>query len=1066
MLLKKVLLSSLFLISSVVLAFSQSVTVHGTVTNDMGDPEQDIVILATAWFSDSSVVMITMTTDGAGQYSGSLASPGPDIHGWLEVSMVDCWGTTITQNFEIFTGSEDFTADFNYCEDFMMDSCLVIILEEWNPGNEYELVAWSPPGETPTYLWSTGDTTQSIFPQESGQYCVTATFPNCTWEDCVEVQFDSNGVCFVYITITQENDSVYVLNAIHSGNNPVEYFWSNGDTTQTIVVGPGTYCVAAFDADGCGDTTCVILDDFEFCEVYVWENPNGGLVAEGFGEPPLTYVWSTGETTQTIFPNAEGLYCVTATDVNGCSASSCYQYNWGQDTFCFVYIHPILSDSNGLALQAVGYTDADTWLYTWSTGETSETIYPSDPDATYCVTMTDSNGCETDACFDFADYCYAGIDVQYVDTNVAILSVWIDSIFYVPGAPEPAYLWSTGDTSPLLTVNESGEYCVTVTIGNTCVTESCTYIDFDSIGMDCSVWVYAYPDSMGNWVAYAQPWGAGTFTYEWTNGETTQEIELESPNEFMCVTVTSSFGCEATACVDSLMQLCDVYINVSYENDIAVLTASVWSYDDPISLDWSTGETGYEITVDESGTYCVVLTTPTCVFTACAEVFFWNVDSCGVFISYDTDSIEVLYTANPWGVPPFTYLWSNGGTTQSVVINPGEPHLCVTVTDASGCEATACTYPLDSCDISIYYSDDPVPSLHISSLDPIIEVVWSTGDSSEWIEVPGPGTYCAEVTTSFGCYEYLCYTIDSIPIGLQNVIEGAVFGDTLSHANGWVTFYAYVPNSVEPFIAVDSVPLTPNGGFQSAPLPDGLYLAKAVLTPGSEEAQDYLPTYHLNATNWHDAIPISLPKMQSYHDIFMVPTTDFNGGGVIGGVVTDGNDIMGHAGPEVRGGSAGLPGVEIIISNAQGEPLHYTWTQEDGAYIFENLPLGTYRITYDVPGLSSPEIWVTLTAENPERLQINIEIEGGTVAVKDLDTEEVILFPNPAREEINIPVPVAQTTYQVQLVDMQGRIMEAGSVNSMNGIIHIDVRSYAPGLYYVQLTDDRVMYYGRFIKQD
>ena len=206
---------------------------------------------------------------------------------------------------------------------------------------------------------------------------------------------------------------------------------------------------------------------------------------------------------------------------------------------------------------------------------------------------------------------------------------------------------------------------------------------------------------MGNWIAYADPWGFGDFTYEWSNGETTQQVELESPNEFMCVTVTSSFGCEATACVDSLMQLCDVYINVSYENDIAILTASVWSYDDPISLDWSTGETGYEIVVDESGTYCVVLTTPTCVFTACAEVWLWNWDSCGVTISYSVDPIPVEYTANPWGTAPFAYLWSNGDTTQTVIVDFGDPDLCVTVTDATGCVAVACTYPIDSCAISI-----------------------------------------------------------------------------------------------------------------------------------------------------------------------------------------------------------------------------------------------------------------------------------------------------------------------------------------------------------------------------
>ncbi len=1068
MAIRKLLLASLFLTFFCALAIAQNmVTFHGTVTDNDGAPQEDVSILATAYFSDSSVVMLTLMTDNQGEYEGEIDTPGPNFLGWLAVSMVDCWGTTQTQNFQILTGSEDFTADFNYCEEFLMDSCLVLVLEEWHPGNELELVAWNPLGQNAEYLWSTGDTTQSIFPQSSGTYCVEATFPwGCSWTDCIEVSLDSNDFCFVYITTTQENDSTYTLVAQHTGIGPIEYFWSTGDTTQMITnVGQGTYCVAAFDASGCGDTTCIILDGFDFCEVYVWENPNGGLTAEGFGEPPITYLWSTGDSTQTIYPNAYGLYCVTATDVNGCSAESCYDYFNQQDS-CFVYINAIVSDSNSLALEAIGISSAQTLFYEWNTGETTQIIYPTDPNQTYCVTLTDSEGCVSSACFDFGNYCYSWIDVDYVDTTLAVLSVWIDPIFLLPGSPQPSYLWSNGDTGPVLTVNESGMYCVTVTVGNNCVSESCAYVDFDSLGVDCDVWVYTFVDSSGNWTAQASPWGFGDFEYLWSNGETTQSIELDFPEQYACVTVTSSFGCTAVACADSLMQICDASITVAYHNNIAILTASVWSLEDSVDLIWSTGETEYSIVVETAGTYCLTINTPNCTFTTCADVNFGNTDSCGVWIAYDFDPLGILYSANAYGTSPLSYMWSTGDTTQSVLIDLAPPGICVTVTDAIGCVATACAYPNDSCAVQIYYEAQPVPSLHIDSYDPIASVIWSTGDSTEWIPISGSGIYCAEVTTIFGCSANVCYAVDSIPPGIQNVISGVVFGDTLTQAKGWVNFYAFNPNSGKAFIAVDSVQINPNGSYVSSELPDGVYIVKAIMTPGTQAAEDYLPTYYATATKWQQAKPIGLPAAPVSRDIFLKHTTGFNGGGVIAGYITDGKNIVAGEEAEIRGNLAGLPNVEVIIRNVQGVALHYAWSLENGAYRFSKLPFGTYRISYEIPGVTSPDIWVTLTPENPERTQVNLIVDGGTVAVIEPVLEEVKLYPNPAKYEVNIPVDVTSTKFTMQLVDMQGKVVKAGSVTNENGVINIDVRNFAPGLYHINLRGDQVIYYGRFIKQD
>jgi hypothetical protein len=127
------------------------------------------------------------------------------------------------------------------------------------------------------------------------------------------------------------------------------------------------------------------------------------------------------------------------------------------------------------------------------------------------------------------------------------------------------------------------------------------------------------------------------------------------------------------------------------------------------------------------------------------------------------------------------------------------------------------------------------------------------------------------------------------------------------------------------------------------------------------------------------------------------------------------------------------------------------------------VPTGSAMI---LPGLHSPDVWVTLSPENPEVLQVTLIVNQGSTAVDDLETEEIKLYPNPAKEEINIPVPVANTTFDIQLIDMQGKVVHAGSVRNQNGVFTVDVSSFATGLYHVNLKGDQRVYYGRFVKQD
>jgi protocatechuate 3,4-dioxygenase beta subunit len=145
--------------------------------------------------------------------------------------------------------------------------------------------------------------------------------------------------------------------------------------------------------------------------------------------------------------------------------------------------------------------------------------------------------------------------------------------------------------------------------------------------------------------------------------------------------------------------------------------------------------------------------------------------------------------------------------------------------------------------------------------------------------------------------------------------------------------------------------------------------------------------------------------------------------------------------------------VVVLLNDIYGQPLDYAITDETGNYKFENLPFGTYRLSFDIPGLTSPDVWVTLSASEPEKLQVMIIAENGASAVNEPAAEAIHLYPNPAKEQINMALPGSNAIYEIQVLDMQGRIVYAGSARNYNGILSIDVNQYSDGLYHINLGE-------------
>lgn len=189
-------------------------------------------------------------------------------------------------------------------------------------------------------------------------------------------------------------DSV-ILNA---GSGYSSYSWSNGATSQTVVISAsGTYSVTVSNGGTCNASSTNTI--------VVTVNPTPTPVITSSGSTTLcagdsivldagtgysTYLWSTNATTQTINVNTAGNYSVTVTDATGCTGTS---------TPMSVSVNnpvPTISALDTTVFCAGGDVDLDAGsgfsTYLWSNGEITQTINV-DSGGNYSVTVTDAAGC-------------------------------------------------------------------------------------------------------------------------------------------------------------------------------------------------------------------------------------------------------------------------------------------------------------------------------------------------------------------------------------------------------------------------------------------------------------------------------------------------------------------------------------------------------------------------------------------------------------------------------------------------------------------------------------------------
>lgn len=262
-----------------------------------------------------------------------------------------------------------------------------------------------------------------------------------------------------------------------------------------------------------------------------------------------SYMWSTGETTQSIEVYESGTYWVQV-------ETSCGPLT---DTAEVIFVEDsVISSSTDIhicftelpyTIEAFGGYDT----YFWSTGDTSTSIVVNEAGTYYLSAYTECAHFVDSFVLDVTEPLDIGLDLG--PDTLLCAGTWSLTLAAPPGYD--AYAWNTGDTSTSITVSAPGNYAVYV------YTECEVFNDIISVTIDPD---FGAAISLGEDLELCPPAGITSFNliaaeglpnYIWNTGDTASSIAVTEPGIY---SVTSTLPC-STISDEVVVTLCnEIYI--------------------------------------------------------------------------------------------------------------------------------------------------------------------------------------------------------------------------------------------------------------------------------------------------------------------------------------------------------------------------------------------------------------------------------------------------------------------------------------------------------------------------
>ena len=599
--------------------------------------------------------------------------------------------------------------------------------------------------------------------------------------------------------------------------------------------------------------------------------------------------------------------------------------------------------------------------YEWGPdGETSPTI-TKNATATISVEVTTSEGCIWS---DTVEFLVNPLPEPFIESDTICDG---DTPIIFDAGDYFEYDWSSGETTQTIEPASSGDYTVEVTDTNGCKENTAfNYTIHPKPLVDLGVDQVICADDP------AVTFDAGNpgVNYDWSNGETSQQITTKIDDEYTVIIVDANTCSDTDTVVLTVnaMPIVDLGLDLAIceiEPEVVFDAGNVTS-----GYVWSNGENSQAISTKIEDEYSVIVTdTNGCI--GYDTVFLTVYPMPTVNMADDEICIGDAAVTFDVGAVFDTYDWDNtgAGTSQTLTTDVDGEHTVI-FTDANGCvghdTAVLTVHPLPTPDLG---KDD---TICFTEPDVIFDAgaydnySWSSGETSQTIAKHESGTFEVEVTDANGCKQ-----TDEVKLLVIEMPAPDVIGDytkcpganhtfdvgPYDNGNGPYT-YAWQNGSTGSTYATTSaesvwVDITDNYGctgrdegavtdnpnltvdITASPdvnLCDG---ESAELVPNYKSANGYFFQWSGDGSGTSETITVTQSGVYDLH-------VD-NGGGCEG----DGSiGIFVHPNPVVTPGSAAVcDGLPATIGDNQGNTYNYSWNNSETTGTISVFTGGTYTQT-------------------------------------------------------------------------------------------------------------------------
>ena len=631
------------------------------------------------------------------------------------------------------------------------------------------------------------------------------TFSPSQYTEAISMSLESNDVLTAFFTdaclgvtvdatiLGEENFCPGASTMLVATDGFDDYLWSDGSDEKNLeVYTPGVYWVEVTNDLGCRGRDSIIITQhpeplpliigpLSFCA-----GGSSGLSAGNF----QSYLWSTNEMTSNITVSNPGIYQVTVTDINNCTASTQAEVTVLSELTPSITGPASICSNSDNELQVDSYTS-----YLWSTNEATQFININSG-GTYSVTVTDDNNCTGTSTFEVTELPELTPVIEGENSFCANQSTQLSSGTFA------SYFWSTAEITSEITVTESGTYTLTVTDDSGCT--GTTFIEVTENNV-------VQPEISGSTSICFD--GSTTLeltntfeNYLWSNNATGEAISVNAPGSYSVV-VTDTNGCTGMDQVeitesDELTPIINGHLNFCANGE------TILSVSDFETYLWSTTNNTPAITVEQSGIYAVTVSDINgCTGTSTVEVIendliIPEIIGSTSFCPGSNTTLEVDGNFE-------NYNWSTNESSESILINtPGL--YSVVVTDQFGCTGTDATTVILSDELSPVISgvtafcNGENTTLSVADFN---TYQWSTNESISDIIVDQSGTYSVTVSDDNGCTGSANIDVVENDLVLPEITGSTSFcpggNTTLSVAPGFEN-YAWSNNATGESILINS----------------------------------------------------------------------------------------------------------------------------------------------------------------------------------------------------------------------------------------------------------------------